>query len=70
MALNSVVLQDVLNDILELGTIAVDLFVKNPASQAKAAAYISVANQGAKIISAQIAAASPAPAATTGTAAA
>lgn len=54
MASGSVILQDVLEDLLVLGEAAVGIFVKNPNSQATAARIINVVANTAPLIQQQI----------------
>lgn len=61
MAQTSVILEDVLNDTLLLGSLAASIFVKNPIHQQQAGNLINAAAKLIQIIDAQIEAAKAQP---------
>ena len=61
MTQTSVILEDVLNDTLLLGSLAASIFVKNPMHQNQAGNLINAAARLIQVIDAQIEAAKPQP---------
>ena len=54
MTINPVVLDDVLNDVLAMGALAAQLYVKNPNHQAESANLINAVSQVLSLIESQI----------------